>query len=91
MRPTGGGDPWQRAASAVGRSRLPLLAVVAFLTLLLLFPHAPWRLPGQPALFPRKGQSVLHTVLVASWYAAALNALLCAALIATRRLSLIHI
>jgi hypothetical protein len=58
-----------------------LLVLVAFLV----GPTAPWLLPGEPSLVPRPGQSRIHTVLVGLWWAAAVNAVLCAALLATAR------
>src|SRR5262245_25713074 len=48
-------------------------------------PFAPWLLPGEPTLVPRDGQSRIHTVLVGVWWAAALNAVLCAVLLASSR------
>jgi hypothetical protein len=51
----------------------------------LLGPYQPWRLPGDPTLVPSKGQSRIHIVLVPTYWAAALNTLLCAVLLATSR------
>jgi hypothetical protein len=51
----------------------------------LLGPWRPWGLPDAPSLVPKPGQSHIHTVLVASGWAAALNAALCALLLATSR------
>ena len=53
-----------------------LLAVVAG-------PFAPWHLPADVSLAAPPGQSRLHTVLVATWWAAAANAVLAAALFAS--------
>jgi hypothetical protein len=46
-------------------------------------PYRPGALPGPPTLVPGPGQSHIHTILVALWWAAAVNAVLVAALLAT--------
>jgi hypothetical protein len=71
--------------SSLRRWRLLLGAVLVLLVAWLLGPYRPWRLPGEPALIPRPGQSRVHIVLVATWWAAAVNAVLCALLLATTR------
>ena len=58
---------------------LGLLALLAWLV----GPYAAFRLPGDPTLVPRPGQSRIHTILVATWWAAAVNAVLAALLLAT--------
>ena len=60
---------------------LGLLALLAWL----LGPYAPFRLPGAPTLVPHADQSRIHTVLVATWWTALLNAGLVAVLLATSR------
>jgi hypothetical protein len=68
------------------RARVTLLLALAALVLWLIGPYAPWLLPGDPTLVPRPGQSRIHTVLVGLWWAAAANALLVTALLASSRL-----
>jgi hypothetical protein len=68
------------------RWRLLLLAGLLLLGVWLLGPYQPWRLPGEPTLIPRAGQSRIHIILVATWWAAAVNAALCVLLLATSRL-----
>jgi hypothetical protein len=64
---------------------LLLAAGLALWVVYLLGPYQPWRLPGDPTLVPHEGQSRIHIVLVPTYWAAALNALLCGALLATSR------
>jgi hypothetical protein len=64
-------------------ARLGLGCALIVLAVWLLGPLRPWALPGTPTLVPREGQSHIHTVLVATGWAAALNAALCALLLAT--------
>jgi hypothetical protein len=71
--------------SSLRRWRLLLGAALVLLVAWLLGPYQPWRLPGEPGLIPRPGQSRVHIVLVATWWAAAVNAVLCALLLATTR------
>ena len=71
--------------SSLRRWRLLLLAALVVLGAWLLGPYQPWRLPGEPTLVPRPGQSRIHIILVATWWAAAANAVLCALLLATTR------
>jgi hypothetical protein len=69
--------------SQLRRWRLALLGALALLLAWLVGPLAAWRLPGDPTLVPGPGQSRIHTVLVALWWAAAANASLLALLLAT--------
>jgi hypothetical protein len=62
-----------------------LLAAWIALAAWLVGPYAPWRLPGDPLPIPRAGQSRIHTILAALGWAAALNAVLVAGLLATSR------
>ena len=71
--------------SSLRRWRLFLGAALVLLGAWLLGPYQPWRLPGEPTLIPRPGQSRIHIVLVATWWAAAVNAVLCALLLVTSR------
>ncbi len=71
------------AGSTLRRARVGLLVALAVLLAWLLGPYAPFSLPGGPTLIPHAGQSRIHSVLVASWYAAALNAVGCALLLGT--------
>jgi hypothetical protein len=66
-------------------ARLLLGAALLGCIAVLLGPFAPWLLPGDPSLVPRPGQSRIHTVLIGLWWAAAVNAVLCALLLATSR------
>jgi hypothetical protein len=66
-------------------ARILLGGALAACLAVLLGPFAPWLLPDEPTLVPRDGQSRIHTVLVATWWAAAVNAVLCALLLATSR------
>ncbi|HEX2484198.1 MAG TPA: hypothetical protein VHQ66_02785, partial [Myxococcota bacterium] len=72
--------------SSLRRARLALLAALVVLVAALVGPLAPWRLPAEASLAAPRSQSRVHTVLVASCAAAAVNALLTAALFATARL-----
>jgi len=65
--------------------RVRLLLGVGLLALLgwLAGPLRPGMLHGSPTLLPQAGQSHIHTILVAFWWAAAVNAGLCALLLAT--------
>ena len=69
--------------SSLRRWRLFLLAALALLGAWLVGPYPPWRLPGRSDARPGPGQSRIHIVLVATWWAAAVNAVLCALLLAT--------
>jgi hypothetical protein len=72
--------PPTRALRAV---RSALAAAVLALGAWLVGPFRPGALPGPPTLVPGPGQSHVHTVLVALWWAAAVNAVLAAVLLAT--------
>lgn len=72
--------------SELRRARLGLGAALALLLAVLAGPAAPWQLPSDVSLAVPRGQSRIHTVLVATWWAAAANALLAAALLASARL-----
>jgi hypothetical protein len=69
--------------SGLRRWRLLLGAGLVVWLAYLLGPYQPWRLPGEPTLIPHPGQSRIHIVLVATWWAAAANALLAVFLLAT--------
>ena len=69
--------------STLRAARLALVASLAVLVAALLGPLAPWRLPAEVTLAAPRGQSRIHTVLVASAAAAALNVLVASALLAT--------
>jgi hypothetical protein len=69
--------------SALRRARLALAAALGLLLAFVLGPFAPWLLPADVSLAVPRGQSRIHTVLVASWWAALANALLAAALLAS--------
>lgn len=70
---------------ALRRFRAALgVALVGLFAFLLVAP-SPWLLPGEPTLIPRPGQSRIHTVLVALWWAAAANLVLCVLLLGTAR------
>jgi hypothetical protein len=69
--------------SQLRRWRLVLLLGLLVLGAWLVGPYAAFRLPEDPSLVPKPGQSRIHTILVATWWAAALNAALCALLLAT--------
>ncbi len=69
--------------AALRRARVALGACLLLALAWLVGPWRPWALPGAPTLVPKPGQSHIHTVLVASGFAAALNAALCALLLAT--------
>lgn len=69
--------------SGLRRWRLLLAAGLLVLVAWLVGPYAAFRLPGDPGLVPRPGQSRIHTILVATWWAAAVNAVLCALLLAS--------
>jgi len=69
--------------SALRRVRLLLLAGLLALLAWLVGPLRPGALAGSPTFVPHPGQSHIHTILVATWWAAALNAALCALLLAT--------
>jgi hypothetical protein len=71
------------AGSDLRRWRVLLAFALALLLAWLVGPYAAFRLPGDPTLVPQPGQSRIHTVLVSLWWAAALNAALCALLLAT--------
>jgi hypothetical protein len=71
--------------SSLRRWRLLLAAALVVLAAWLLGPYQPWRLPGEPTLIPQPGQSRIHIVLVATWWAAAANAVLCGLLLLTSR------
>jgi hypothetical protein len=62
---------------------LTLAAALVVLAVALVGPLAPWRLPADASLAAPRGQSRVHTVLVASSAAALVNALLAAGLFAT--------
>lgn len=86
MRGRGEKDP------ALRRVRLLLGASSLALGAWLIGPLRPSALDGSPTLVPHAGQSHIHTILVAGWWAAALDAALCLLLLATaglwmRRLS----
>ena len=68
--------------SALRRWRLLLAAGLVVLVAYLLGPYPPWRFP-EATLIPREGQSRIHIILVATWYAVALNAALAVLLLAT--------
>jgi hypothetical protein len=70
-------------ASGMRRARLGLLLLAALCVAWLVGPLRPGLLPGHPTLVPGPDQSHVHTVLVATWWAAAANAVLCALLLAT--------
>jgi len=69
--------------SGLRAARLGLGCALVVLTVWLLGPLRPSALPGAPTLVPREGQSHIHTVLVATGWAAAVNAALCALLLAS--------
>jgi hypothetical protein len=69
--------------SSLRRWRLLLAGALALGLAYLLGPYQPWRLPHHPTLIPHPGQSRIHIVLVAMWWAAAANVVLAAALLAT--------
>ena len=69
--------------SALLRVRVLLGGGLLALLVWLVGPLRPSLLVGAPTLVPGPGQSHIHTILVATWYAAALNAALCALLLAT--------
>jgi len=69
--------------SGLRRVRLALLLVLAACLAWWVGPYAPWRLPGDPTLVPGPGQSRIHTVLVATAWAALANAVLSGLLLAT--------
>ncbi|HVH04893.1 MAG TPA: hypothetical protein VNE71_02705, partial [Myxococcota bacterium] len=71
--------------STLRRWRLLLGAVLAVLVLWLVGPYRPSALPGEPTLVPKPGQSRIHIILVALWYAALVNAVLVAGLLALSR------
>jgi hypothetical protein len=71
--------------SNLRRWRLLLGAGLLLGIVYLLGPYQPWRLPGDPTLVPSKGQSRIHIVLVPTYWAVALNVLLCAVLLAATR------
>jgi hypothetical protein len=71
--------------STLRRWRLLLGAGLAVLLLWLVGPYRPSALPGDPSLIPKPGQSRIHVILVATWYAALVNAVLVAALLALSR------
>src|SRR5262245_32239227 len=70
-------------ASNLRRWRLLLAAGLALGAIYLLGPYAPWKLNGHPTLIPHPGQSRIHIILVATYWAAAVNTALCALLLAT--------
>ena len=72
--------------SGLRRFRIALVAALGLLCLWLVGPYDPWSLPGAPSLFPRRWQSLIHTVLVVTWWVALVNALVCAALLLTSKL-----
>jgi hypothetical protein len=63
--------------------RIALAAALLALGAWLVGPFRPGALPGPPTLVPGPDQSHIHTILVALWWAAAANAVLVAALLAT--------
>ena len=71
--------------SLLRRWRLLLGAGLAVLLLYLVGPYRPSALPGDPTLIPKPGQSRIHIILVALWYAALVNAVLVAVLLALSR------
>jgi hypothetical protein len=71
--------------STLRRWRLLLGAALALLVLWLVGPYRPGALPGEPSLIPKPGQSRIHVILVALWYASLANAVLVAALLALSR------
>jgi hypothetical protein len=74
------------SGSGIRRWRLLLGAALLAWLAYLLGPYQPWRLPGDPTLIPHPGQSRIHIILVATWWAALVNALLAAVLLATSAL-----
>lgn len=66
--------------------RLALALALAVLGVWLVGPYRPWALLDHPTFVPQAGQSHIHTVLVALWWAAAVNAVLAAFLLLTSRL-----
>ena len=58
-------------ASALRRVRLLLGVGLLGLLAWLVGPLRPGLLPGAPTLVPHPGQSHIHTILVATWWAAA--------------------
>jgi hypothetical protein len=72
------------ARDPVRRARLALGALLVALLAFLLLVEKPWRLPGGDELFAAH-RPLDVTIAVGLWWAAALNALLCAAGIATAR------
>jgi hypothetical protein len=71
--------------SMLRRWRILLCGALVVLLAWLVGPYRPWALPGDPSLIPKPGQSRIHVILVASWYAALVNAFLVAALLAVSR------
>jgi hypothetical protein len=71
--------------SLLRRWRLLLGAGLAVLLVYLMGPYRPSALPGDPTLIPKPGQSRIHIILVALWYAALVNAVLVAVLLALSR------
>jgi hypothetical protein len=71
--------------STLRRWRILLCGALVVLLAWLVGPYRPWALPGDPSLIPKPGQSRIHVILVASWYAALVNAFLVAALLAVSR------
>ena len=90
MRGSAPGQPPRLLATLLGPrgtalrfARLALGVALLVLVAWLLGPFRPSALPGAPTLVPRAGQSHIHTVLVATGWAAAVNAALCALLLLT--------
>jgi 4-amino-4-deoxy-L-arabinose transferase-like glycosyltransferase len=73
----------RRATPALRGVRIALAAALVALGAWLAGPFRPGALPGSPTFVPEPGQSHIHTVLVALWWAAAVNAALVALLLAT--------
>ena len=65
--------------------RIVLAAALLALVGWLVGPYRPGALPGPPTLVPGPDQSHIHTILVALWWAAAVDAVLIALLLATAR------
>src|SRR5262245_41445114 len=72
--------------SSLRRWRILLAAAVALGVLYLVGPYRPWRLEGHPSLIPQPGESRIHIILVAMYWAAALNTALCVLLLAASAL-----
>jgi len=69
--------------SSLRRWRVLLLLALLGCLAWLVGPYAAFRLPGDPTLVPQEGQSRIHTILVALWWAAGVDAALAAGLLAT--------